>query len=53
MTITETMDFMKILKGGDSKKIIEYVDNLMEAEYNFGHADGLTDAAAEKAGVAR
>ena len=53
MTICETVDFMNLLRGGDAKKIIEYVDELMEGEYKTGHADGLTDAAAEATGVDR
>ena len=53
MTITETVDFMKLIRGGDSKKIIAHVDELMEEEYKTGHADGLTDAAAKETGVDR
>ena len=60
MTITETIDFMKILKGGDNKRIIEYTDYMVKAAhtkgfdagldrgysvgYVKGHIDGLADA---------
>ena len=53
MTICETVDLMNLIRGGDSKKIIAYVDTLMEGEYKIGHADGLTDAAAEATEVTR
>ena len=55
MTITETVDLMNLLRGGDNKRIIEYIDRMvktghtegfdagLDRGYNVGYAKGHTD----------
>ena len=41
MTITETVDFMKLIQERDNKRIIEYIDRMVEDEGIRRYAEGL------------